>query len=246
MIRVMLVDDHPIVLVGLKAGLEQRPDIHVQTEARDGETAIQRAAETGPDVALVDLRLPGIDGFETTQRLKKVSPSTRVILLSGWFDSRSVERALELGVSGFLLKYEAPARLAEAIRQVLQGQTCFSKEILAMLEPVPTGGYRLSTHRGAVLSQFSRREREMLKVLAEGCSLKQAARRLGLSYKSADHLKQGLMKKLEVHDRVDLVRFAIREGIVGAAETPPASGSLASDSSIELSSLSCGNSSTSG
>lgn len=241
MIRVMLVDDHPIVLAGLKAGLQRHADIQVEAEARDGETAVQAAAETQPNVTLVDLKLSGIDGFETAARLTKVSPLTRVILLSGWFDSCSVERALELGVSGFLLKYEAPEALADAIRRAMEGQASFSKEILEMLEPTAEGGYRLSSRRGAVLAQFSRREREMLRVLAEGCSLKQAARRLGLSYKSADHLKQGLMKKLEIHDRVELVRFAIREGITGADTQGPSNPSAA-DRPLETSSLCCGTS----
>lgn len=211
--RVMVVDDHPIVRTGLRLILERFGKMCLDCEAPDGPTAIQLAQERAPDLVLLDVRLSGRDGLETAVRLREVCPATRVILLSGWFGAGVLLRGLEIGVDGFVLKSEPPLQLVRLIRQALAGEFCCSPAVQQMLETTHQG-HRVSSCDGVALAALSPQERNMLSCLAKGLSLKQAAHHLGVSYKSADHLKQDVMKKLAVHHRVDLVHFAIRTGLV--------------------------------
>jgi DNA-binding NarL/FixJ family response regulator len=214
-IRVIVVDDHPIARVGLRAGLERYPEICIAGEAADGESAVKLASEQMPDVALVDVRLPQVDGVETARRIREVSPATRIVLMSGIFTTSDLERGLQVGALGFALKTEAIERLAAFVRDAHSGQFCCSADIGDVFAQGPHG-YVLTSSHGPTLSSLTGREREMLSTLATGASLKQAAHTMGISYKVADHLKQRLMKKLQIHDRVELVRFAIREGIAAS------------------------------
>lgn len=215
LIRIMLVDDHSIVLAGLRFALSSYEDIEVVGIAGEAQTAIEFATELQPDVALLDIGLPGGDGFEIAKLFQEASPHTRIIFLSGSCTSASIEQALELGAAGFLLKTEPPEVIAESIRRTLHGKISFSKEIRDLVEP-DDNGYRLSFRKGARIVILSPREREMLKALSGGYVLKQVARRMGISYKSADHLKASVMKKLDIHDRVALTRFAISQGVIDA------------------------------
>jgi len=212
-VRVILVDDHAIVLAGLRIALAQCNDLEVVGEATHAGAALKLAADTGAQVALLDIHLPGSDGFEIALRLREVSPETRVILLSSTFDNASIELALDLEVSGFLLKTEPPQVIADSIRGAMSGKRCFSKAIHKLLEPVGDD-FRLSGRKGAKIAVLTTEERQMLVELAEGHALKQIAGRMKITYKSADHLKARVMKKLDVHDRVELTRLAIREGVV--------------------------------
>lgn len=212
-VRVILVDDHAIVLAGLRMALSHCEALDVIGEATHGGTALKLAADARPDVALLDIHLPGSDGFEIAVRLREESPETRVIFLSSTFDNAAIELALDLEVSGFLLKTEPPQVIAESILGAMSGKRCFSRAIQNLLEPVGEG-FQLSGRKGAKIAVLTSEERRMLVELAEGHALKQIAGRLKLSYKAADHLKARVMKKLDVHDRVELTRLAIREGVV--------------------------------
>lgn len=212
-VRVMLVDDFPVVCTGLRLYLERCPDILVDCEAYDGKTALKMAAERRPPVAIVDVRLPPTDGISLAEELRTAVPDTRVLLISGWFESYTIERGLKAGVRGFIEKTEFPHALAAFVREVSRGGFCCSQSVRDQIEQIDDG-YRLARGPGASLAELSIREREMLECIAQGASLKQAARLIGVTYKAADHLKQSVMKKLDVHDRVELVRLAIREGLL--------------------------------
>jgi DNA-binding NarL/FixJ family response regulator len=209
----MLVDDFPVVCTGLRLYLERCPDILVDCEAYDGKTALKMAAERRPPVAIVDVRLPPTDGISLAEELRTAVPDTRVLLISGWFESYTIERGLKAGVRGFIEKTEFPHALAAFVREVSRGGFCCSQSVRDQIEQIDDG-YRLARGPGASLAELSIREREMLECIAQGASLKQAARLIGVTYKAADHLKQSVMKKLDVHDRVELVRLAIREGLL--------------------------------
>lgn len=212
-LRVMLVDDFPVVCMGLRLYLERCPDIIVDCEAYDGKTALELAIERRPPVAIIDVRLPPSDGITLAEQLREAAPETRVLLISGWFEPYTIERGLRAGVSGFIEKTEFLQKLSTFVREVSQGGFCCSQSVWKHIERSEEG-YRLIPGTGSVVAALSGKEREMLECLAQGASLKQAARLIGVTYKSADHLKQNVMKKLDVHDRVELVRLAIREGIV--------------------------------
>lgn len=211
-VRVMIVDDHPIVRLGIRAGLQQLGGMQVECEAEDGSTALELAADHALDVAIIDVRMPDMDGIEIAARLSERYPNLRIVFISGFFDSATIERGLQVGAHAFVVKSERPQRLAEFVRQALRGEFGCSEEVREIIEPTPEG-FRLVTAGRPTLSDLSLRERALLTILARGATLKLAASSLGITYKAADHLKQQLMKKLRVHDRVELARFAFREGI---------------------------------
>ncbi len=212
-IRVLLVDDHPAIRSGLRAGLEVCGDILVEGEAGDGGTAVEVAGALRPDVAVVDVSMPGLDGIDTAASIREASPFTRIALMSGMFDTSRLNRGLAIGTQAFLLKTEHPHQFAESVREIHRGGFCCSKPLLDLLVPGPDG-FKIVHPEGPGLESLTAREWSLFVQLARGASLKQAAHTTGLSYKSADHLKQSVMKKLGVHDRVELVRLAIREGLV--------------------------------
>jgi DNA-binding NarL/FixJ family response regulator len=209
--RVMVVDDFPVVCTGLRLYLERSSTIVVDCEAYDGTTALELAIQRRPPVAIIDVRLPPSDGITLAEQLRDASPETRVLLISGWFESYTIERALNAGVRGFIEKTEFPQQLAAFVHEVNRGGFCCSQSVRDQIEPFGDG-YRLIQGGSSHVSRLSDRERAMLECLAQGASLKEAARLIGVTYKSADHLKQNVMKKLDVHDRVELVRRALREG----------------------------------
>jgi len=211
-VRIVLVDDHPIVRSGIRETLQKSGDLEVVGEAGSADEAMRVIQQLQPEVAVIDIMLPGDDGFALTASLRQVMPDLKVLLLSGIFDTVSLEKALRLGVS-FALKTEPPQKLHDYILAVLGGEQCFSEPIAARLQRGPEG-WQLAPTDDLTLGSLDENLRSMLALLAQGLPLKQAAKRMGITYKAADHLKQRLMKRLNVRDRMDLLRFAIREGLV--------------------------------
>ncbi|MGQ0636275.1 MAG: response regulator transcription factor [Planctomycetaceae bacterium] len=212
-IKVMLVDDHPVVCVGIRAGWERFTDVTVDCEATDCAKALALVSRREIDVAIIDVRLPDCDGLDLAEQFRRLAPDLRVIMISGDFARSAIERGVQAGVRGFSLKTESPLQLAEFVRRVMRGEYCCSSQLEEQLRPGPQG-FGIAQEPGRGLSLLSERERDMLVELANGSSLKQASINMGLSYKSADYLKQNIMKKLEIHDRVELARFAVREGLL--------------------------------
>lgn len=218
-LRVMLVDDFPVVCMGLRLSLERCPDITIDCEAYDGTSALKLAIERRPPVAIIDVRLPPSDGITLAEQMREAVPETRILLISGWFEPYTIDRGLKAGVSGFIEKTEFLQKLATFVREVSRGGFCCSKSVLEYIERSDEG-YRLAPGAAPAITSLSDKERAMFEYLARGASLKEAAQMIGVSYKSADHIKQSVMRKLDVHDRIELVRRAIREGVIN--ESTPA------------------------
>ena len=210
-IRVLVCDDHAMFREGVKTILSSQSDIEVVGEASDGNEAVERALRLYPDVVLMDISMPELKGFEAARRIKKSRPDIKVMILSVYDDEDMVARCLDAGVAGYVLKDSPPLQLVYAIQAVARGQQYMSPRVLTglvrqyMAQPTDfKAGYDL----------LSDREREILVFLAEGLSLKDIATRLNLSTKTVDAHKVNLMRKLDLHARGDLIRYAIRKRLV--------------------------------
>ncbi|GIW72895.1 MAG: DNA-binding response regulator [Planctomycetota bacterium] len=208
-IRVLVVDDHAMIREGLAQLIGEEAEFEVVGTAADGRSALRLARKLNPDVVLMDLAMPELNGLEATRRIVKALPQTRVLALSMYMDRDYISRALEAGVAGYLLKDSPPEELYEALRRVAAGERFFSSRIPAtVLKGAELGRRR---RRGPELTH---REREVLKLLAEGHTVKEIAELLKLSQKTVDTHKTNLMRKLDIHNRVELVRYAIEEKII--------------------------------
>jgi DNA-binding NarL/FixJ family response regulator len=212
-VRVLLADDHALVRAGIRAVLEDFPWIVVVGEAGDGREALVRAGELEPDVVLLDISMPGMNGLEAAARILDETPACRVLILSMHLNEEYVLQALRAGASGYVLKDSAPSDLAEAIGAVVEGRTYFSPALSqgAVGEYLRRVGR--DTHPEPVLTP---RQREILQLIAEGDSTKTIAGRLGLSVKTVEAHRTQIMARLDIHEVAGLVRYAIREGIATA------------------------------
>jgi len=211
-VSVLLADDHSLIRESLKARLETEPDITVVATAANADDAATEAIRLKPDVVLMDIDMPGLAAFEATKIIKSRSPGTRIIFLSGFFHDRYIEEALEAGASGYLTKGESPESVIQGVRTVSSGGTCFSPDVQARIV-VDTKGLRLAAQAHTRTATLTRREMEVLRYLARGMSKKQVAQTMHLSVKTVERHSDRLMNKLDIHDRVELARFAIREGL---------------------------------
>ena len=212
-IRVVVCDDHALFRGGVKTILNSQPDIEVVGEAADGKEGLEQAIRLYPDVVLMDVSMPVLKGFDATRRIKKARPDIKVLILTVYDDEDMVARCLDAGAAGYVLKDSPPLQLVYAVQAVYRGQQYMSPRVLTGLvrqylaQPAEFKlGYEL----------LSDREREILIFLAEGQSLKDIATRLNLSVKTVDAHKVNLMRKLDLHDRSELIRYAIRKGLVEA------------------------------
>jgi len=205
--RILLADDHPIFLQGLKSLLE-REKFEVVGLAADGREAVKLAGKLKPDVVILDLAMPLLNGLDTAREIGKVSPATKKILITNYSEEQYVLDALRAGVNGYLLKTKAAADVIQAIREVSRGalylSTGVSRELLqAYIE-----------NEASRVNSLSGREREVLQLIAEGKSTKEIAGILGVSPKTVETHRMRLMNKLEIHETAGLVRYAIRQGII--------------------------------
>jgi DNA-binding NarL/FixJ family response regulator len=208
MIRVLLADDHAIVRDGLRALLSREADIQVVAEAGDGREALRLARETRPDVAVLDLSMPLLNGLEAGRQMASWDRGPRPILLTVHAEDRYVLEALRAGVRGYVLKKQAAADLVRAIREVVGGSVYLSPGVSAAVvdavrSPVPP-------HQDSLTA----REREVLQLVAEGRTTKEISSILGVSVKTADAHRTRLMQKLDIHDIAGLTRYAIRQGLI--------------------------------
>jgi len=210
-IRVLLVDDHQLVRAGIQALLRGLAGVEVVAEASDGREAQRLIAVHHPDIVLMDIMMPGMNGLEATARIVKEHPGTRVIMLSVNATEEYVLQSLRAGASGYLLKNITPAELETAIRAVARGEryltTAVSRHVIdAYLERV---GPEASS-----LDRLTPRQREVLQLVAEGATTKEIGRKLGVSVKTAEMHRSQLMEALGIHDVAGLVRYAIRMGVI--------------------------------
>ena len=211
-IRVLIADDHKIMLAGLRSLLEKQTDFDVVGEAENGRKAVQMAQEKKPDVVVMDVSMPDLNGIEATKQIIESLPETRVIALSMHSDKRFVMGMLRAGASGYLLKDCASQELANAILQVAGGKKYLSPEITGVvIDDFLLGAS--SEEVATAASQLSAREREVLQLIAEGWSTKQIASHLYVSIKTIETHRRQIMKKLDLHTIADLTKYAIREGL---------------------------------
>lgn len=196
----------------LTSHLGREMDIEVVASVSNGNEALERSRELEPDIVLLDIDMPGMLSFEAAREILQCSPKTRVIFLSAFFHDRYIEEALSTGASGYLTKNEPPAKVIAAIRDVARGVSYFSPEVQSRLV-VDVDGLSLKNSQSTRASLLTRRESETLRYIARGLAKKEVANLMGLSIRTIDSHVRNIMEKLDIHDRVELTRFAIREGL---------------------------------
>jgi DNA-binding NarL/FixJ family response regulator len=214
-ITVLLVDDHNIVRQGLKALLLAEGDITILAEAQTGREAVQLAASLRPDIVLMDLAMPRLNGWEATRQILKAAPTAKIMVLSTYGDDEHIQQAIAAGAAAYLLKHTAASELVKAIREVRKGEAYFSPAIAERLREQTC---RMSSEPPPVPSTvgpgLTPREAEVLQLIAEGMANKQIAGELGLSVKTIEKHRQQVMHKLNIHNIPGLVRHAIDKGII--------------------------------
>ena len=212
-IRVFLTDDHTLFRQGIRTLISAEPDMEVVGEASNGADAIIKAAETRPDVILMDIGMAGLSSFEATRQVKKNRPETKVLFLTMYDDEDYLVECMEVGAGGYVLKDSPAAQLVSAIRDVNRGGSYLSPRMLSQL--VDDFRTRIkSTTRLPRFATLTTREKEVLKVLAEGNSVKEIASSLNLSVKTVEAHKFNLMRKLDIHNKAQLVQYAIQKKII--------------------------------
>jgi DNA-binding NarL/FixJ family response regulator len=208
--RVLLADDHVTVRHGLKLLIDGQPDMKVIAEASDGAVALQRAVEHQPDVVVMDISMPGMNGLVATRTLKKTCPHIAVITLTRHGDDAYLQELLRAGVSGYVLKQSASSELLQAIRVAATGGQYLDSTLTARV----TAGFlgREGKRDGKSGAQISDRESEVLRLIASGYSNKEIAARLTLSVKTVEAHKANAMRKLGLTGRIDIVKYAILQG----------------------------------
>lgn len=217
-IRVLVVDDHAIVRAGLCSLLDAEGGFQVVGEASNADEASHLAQETRPDVAVMDLSMPTVSGFEAIRRVLEVSPATKIVVLSMHEDEHYVLEAIQAGASGYLVKGSPPGELYSAIRAASGGDAYFCPAVAKQL--LNTYLHRLghkSEPEGAFYA-LSPREREVVRLIAEGLTSREIGARLFLSANTVERHRANIMEKLQLHNRAQLVKFAIKHGLV-ALET---------------------------
>jgi DNA-binding NarL/FixJ family response regulator len=213
-ITVLLAEDHTIVRQGLQALLEAESDIEVVGEAQTGRQAVQLTKRLRPDVLVMDIAMPLLNGLEAARQILKAVPATRVLMLSAHGDDEYIRQVAMLGTAGYLIKQTSADILSKAIREVQKGNTFFSPSIADRLHSLslesPDERRMLKRKKTALTS----REVEVLQLIAEGKANKQTARELGISIKTVEKHRQHLMSKLDLHDTAGLTRYAIAAGII--------------------------------
>ena len=213
--RILLADDHELMREGLRTMLAAQPDIEVVGEAEDGVNAVRMALELRPDIVVMDVGMPHMNGIEATRRLTAELPRTKVIALSMHSDRRYVAEMLKAGAAGYVLKQGAFRELASAISAVLASHIYLSPRVAGVVVDLLR---QPSEEEGGLLRLLTTREREVLQCVAEGMNTKSIAHRLNLSGKTVDGHRRHLMVKLGMQSVSELTRFAIREGLVAAEE----------------------------
>lgn len=213
-IAVLLAEDHTIVRQGLRLLIEADGDIEIVGEAKTGREAVQMTGDFHPDIVVMDIAMPLLNGLQATRQILKAYPATKVLILSAHSDPEYIEEVVKVGASGYLVKQASAEVVAKAVRELHQGKTFFTPSIAKHLKD----GYRKSSD-GVGLekksdTELTSREAELLQLIAEGYVNKQIASELRISIKTVEKHRQHLMEKLNIHDIAGLTRFAIAAGII--------------------------------
>ena len=213
-IKVLIAEDHDVVRAGLKVLISSDAGIEITGEANNGATAVRLARKLKPDIVLMDLAMPKVNGLEATREIRQKSPRSKVLVLSAYKDDETFQRVLDAGVSGYVSKHSAAEELLMAIRELGKGNSYFSPGLTA----------RAKVRQGQALQQeghfsnakLTKRESEVLGLIALGQPNKEIAYTLGVSIKTVEKHRQAVMDKLDVHDIAGLTRYAMAKGLVGS------------------------------
>ncbi len=219
-IRVLIADDHGVLRQALRLLLESHEDLDVLGDCANGREAIALTEKLQPDVVLMDVVMPGLNGLDATRQIRKRCPTARVLMLSGYEEDEQIVEALRAGASGYLIKESDIGELLLAIQSVARGNTYFSS---SLSERESGGDFLLRARNGdtkAGLDRLTDREREVLQLIAEGHSNQSIAEQLVISVKTVEAHKAHIMSKLGARNRTDLIRYAIRRGIIGLDPAP--------------------------
>jgi DNA-binding NarL/FixJ family response regulator len=217
-VRLLIADDHEIVRRGLRTVLEARPGWEVVAEASDGREALQKAAEFTPDVTILDISMPSMNGLEAARQIRKRVPETKILILSVHDSDPLIQKVLECGARGYLLKSDAARDLVTAVDALLCNKTFFTRRV----EQVVLEGYlgkascQGDDGRDVEALRLTARQREIVQLLAEGKSSKEVASQLEISVKTAETHRANIMRRLECHSVTELVRYAVRNHIIEA------------------------------
>ncbi len=214
-LRILVVDDHTLVREAVAAQLSREEGFEVVGTAADASEALRLVPQLEPDIVLMDIDMPGMACFDAAHRLTAAGDTPKIIFLSAFFHDRYIEQALRVKARGYVVKSDPPANLVAAIREVADGGSYFSEQVRARLL-VGENGVELAENGQTAVSMLTQREMEVLRYVAQGLSKKEIARTMHLSTKTVENHSARLMKKLNIHDRVELARFAIREGLAEA------------------------------
>jgi DNA-binding NarL/FixJ family response regulator len=212
-LRILLADDHTVVRQGLRKVLEERPDWVVVAEAGNGREAVQKAEEVKPDVAILDVAMPLLNGIEATRQIVKRSPATRILVLTMHSDEAYVNQILKAGATGYLLKDSADVDLIQAVSAVSQGKSFFSPGVARLMldDYVRQLADKGITDRYESLSE---REREIFQLIAEGKANKEIAAILSISPSTVETHRARIMEKLDLHSAAEIVLYAVRRGVI--------------------------------
>jgi DNA-binding NarL/FixJ family response regulator len=215
-LRILVADDHDILRRGVRHLLSSRPDWQICAEARTGREAVLLCEEHKPDVAILDISMPELNGLEATRRIRKQSPLTSIIILSLHFSDELVKEVVEAGARGYVMKADTDRDLMNAVEAIANQRTFFTPRAAEML--LSNLSDRLAPYEAPTLlrSRLTPREREIVQLLAEGNSSTEVAGVLGISVKTAETHRANIMRKLQVHSASELVRYAIKNSIIEA------------------------------
>lgn len=212
-IRILLTDDHTLFRQGIRTLLSAEADLEIVGEAANGAEAVEKVTEFRPDIVLMDIGMPGLSSFEATRQIKKARPDTKILFLTMYDDEDYLVQCMEVGASGYVLKDSPAQQLLAALRDVYRGGSYLSPRMLSQL--VDDFRSRIKTaNRQPRFATLTAREKEILKVLAEGQSVKEIAAGLNLSVKTVEAHKFNLMRKLDIHNKAHLVQYAIQKKII--------------------------------
>ncbi|MSR40689.1 MAG: response regulator transcription factor [Phycisphaerales bacterium] len=212
-LTVLVVDDHALIRAALVSVLNDSSDIRVIGEASNGAEAVEFAHKLSPRVVIIDIEMPGVDAFHAASHILQVRPNTAILFLTGSQQDRAIEQALKVGALGFMLKSDNTNLLPDAIRAVARGEQYFSPSVLARVNGDP-GAFRRKKISGTKSDTLSDREVEVLRYVGRGFAKKQIADMLGISVKTVDKHVTSVMEKLDIHDRVELALYTVREGLI--------------------------------
>jgi DNA-binding NarL/FixJ family response regulator len=213
-ITVLLAEDHTIVREGFRKMLEFEDDIEVIGEAQNGRQAVAMAKKLCPDVVLMDIAMPLLNGLEATRQVLKAFPATKVLILSAHSDDAYVKNATESGAKGFLLKQNSSHVVCEAIRQVQKGKMFYGPTVARRLDRLKSQSSNRAGGSKKKAAHLTSREMEVLQLISEGKANKEAASELGIGIKTVEKHREHLMQKLDIHDTAGLTRYAISAGII--------------------------------